>query len=272
MRRVVTLAAAVVLAAVGTILLVLYVRGAEERALRGQELASVYVVSEPVGRGASLETVRRSVTLTELPVFAVAGGAVSNLEVLEGRVPAVNLIVGEQLIAQRFVVPEDIDVDTRIEVPPDLLQFTIQLSPQRTIGGMLRPGDLVAVIASFDPFTLTGVDPDTDSDFDLPVISIDPEAGEIDEGAMIVGRTPSATRVLLNKVMVTGVQHQTEDDVGTDRTSPGGNLLVTLAATAEDAERILFTMEFGRIWLARQDADSPEPETEVLTRLNIFRR
>lgn len=270
MSRVVMLAVAVVLAAVGTVLLVLYVRGAEERALQGQELASVYVVSEPVARGASLDTVRQSVTLTEIPAFAVASGAVSNLGVLEGRVPAVNLIVGEQLIAQRFVVPEDIDVDTRVEVAPELLQFTIQLSPQRTIGGMLRPGDLVAVIASFDPFRLTAVDVD-DFDPDIPVIPIDPETGEVDEEARIVGTTPNATRILLNKVLVTGVQHQSDEAVGTDRIAPGGNLLVTLAATAEDAERILFTMEFGMVWLARQDEDAPEPETDVLTRLNIFR-
>jgi pilus assembly protein CpaB len=269
MRRMLTLGVALVLAILGTILLVAYVRGAEQRALEGQELASIYVVSTPVERGAGLDVVRESVILTEIPRFAVADGAVSDLQTLAGLVPTADLHPGEQLLAQRFATPETLDTEARVEVPSEFLQLTIQLSPERTIGGQLIPGDLVAVIASFEPFRLGGFEPGEDPDPEIPVIPVDPLLEE--EERPLVLETPNATRVLLNKVLVTGVQFQDAEATGSARVSPTGTILVTLAATAEEAERIVFAMEYGTVWLARQDPDAQEPDTAVRTRANIFR-
>jgi pilus assembly protein CpaB len=158
-------------------------------------------------------------------------------------------------------------------VPPDLLQVSVELSAERTIGGRLIPGDLVAVIASFDPFTLSGTDPLAESDDGVPIIPIpiDPETGEPDLEAILVVSTPHSTGILLDKILVTAVQYQSEEGRGTDAITPDGSVIVTLAASAEDAERIVFAIEHGRVWLARQDQAAPEPPTPVRTRLNIFR-
>lgn len=269
MRRLVTLGVALVLAVVGTILLLAYVRGAEQRALEGQQLASVYVVASPIPAGADLDTVRQRVQLTEIPVHAVARGAVSDLDALADLVPAVNLIVGEQILAGRFVAPAELEVDTRVEVPPEFLQLTIHLTPERTIGGQIVPGDLVAFLVSFQPFNLGGIEPGIEPDPDVPVVPVDPT--DEDEAPELVFRTPHSTHVMLNKMLVTGVQYQSEEAPGTDRVTPAGALLVTLAATAEEAEQIVFAMEYGSVWLARQHPDAPEPETVIRTRANIFR-
>jgi pilus assembly protein CpaB len=269
MRRTATLGVALVLAILGTILLVAYVRGAEQRALQGQEMASVYVVSTPVERGASLDTVRESVTLTEIPRFAVPEGAVSDLQTLAGLVPTADLHVGEQLLALRFATPEILDTEARVDVPPEFLQLTIELSADRAIGGQLITGDLVAVIASFEPFSLGGFEPGEDPDPEIPLIPVDPTLEE-DEQPLVL-QTPHATRVLLNKVLVTGVQFQDPETTGSAAVSPTGSILVTLAATAEETERIVFAMEYGTVWLARQDPDAQEPETAVRTRANIYR-
>ena len=51
MRRAVGVAGAVLVALLGTMLLVGYVRGAEERALAGEELTEVLVVKTVIPRG-----------------------------------------------------------------------------------------------------------------------------------------------------------------------------------------------------------------------------
>ena len=75
---------------------------------------------------------------------------------------------------------------------------------------------------------------------------------------------------------MTGVQVEEEPRESSDGTatvvefSPTGNLLITLAATAEDAEKIVFTAEHGFVWLALEDPEAPEPETEIRSRANIY--
>ncbi len=55
--------AAVVLAGVGTVLLVGYVRGAEDRALAGEQPTSVWVVSDTIPKGTRAEDISAKVHL-----------------------------------------------------------------------------------------------------------------------------------------------------------------------------------------------------------------
>ena len=45
---------------------------------------------------------------------------------------------------------------------------------------------------------------------------------------------------------------------------------VTLAATPEQVERIVFASEYGTLWLAAEDEEAPEPVTPVRTSGNIY--
>ena len=52
---------------------------------------------------------------------------------------------------------------------------------------------------------------------------------------------------------------------------PTGNLLVTFALEADDAERLVFSMEFGRIWLTYEPADSGGHDSAEMThRGNVY--
>lgn len=275
MRRWAAIGAAVVLALLGTLLLISYVQGAEDRAREGQELAEVLLVEDAVERGTLADEMIDSVRLIEIPVEAVADDAVTDLEELFGLIATVDLVPGEQVLSSRFKTAAELASEARVEVPPEFLQMSITLSPQRVVGGRLLPGDRVAVLASFEPFNLATVEPteeDAEPDPDAVVIITD------DEGTAAVAlQSPNATQILIHKVLVTGVQveeapRETTDGVAsTVEFAPTGNLVITLAATAEDVERIVFTAEFGSLWLALEDADAPEPVTEIRTRENIYR-
>ncbi len=92
-------------------------------------------------------------------------------------------------------------------------------------------------------------------------------------------KTPNVSGLLLRKVLVTAIQENRssasfsdEDAENTDRLrqSPEGELLITLAVDPADAERLVFTQEFGFVWLASERSDVPEYKTDIQTRGNVF--
>jgi pilus assembly protein CpaB len=282
-RRIIGTLFAVALAIAGTLLLVGYVRGAEERALAGEELVPVVVADAPIEQGSGSEALATAVRIEQVPAKVRADDAVAELADLEGMAAAVDLMPGEQLLMSRFVEPETLETHRRVEVPPDLLEITVSLMPERAVGGRLEAGDLVAVFASFDPFEADAVEPGTEEPIGIGE-PLDPES----DGVILVGttegeeenrvRTPNSTHLVLHKILVTNVQveqlpRRPDEDAGDEapELAPTGNLLITLAALPGDAQRIVFTAEHGFLWLAAEDADADEPETVIENRATVYR-
>lgn len=271
-RKLLGASAAVVLAAMGTFVLVSFVRGAEQRALAGERLAQVYVVAAPIAKGTQGEAVRDSLTVERVPLKVRAAGAISDLADLDDKVAAVDLLPGEQLVEARFISPEDVSAG-QVDVPDGLLETTIALSPERALGGNLKPGDTVALTTSFEPFDIEG--------------TVDEKGQPLDGEAKKTGNT---THIILHKVLVTNVQggairaSTTQEPPATDGTpqqapqppqsAPGGPgaqaLMVTLALDAPSVERVVFAAEFGLVWLSAEPEDAPEDGTQVQTRGTIY--
>lgn len=250
-RRVIALIGAVLVGAVGTVALVLFVRNAEDRALKGEEVVNVLVVTNEIPAGTAAGEIGGSVELEKVPAKVVSAGAVGNLKGLEDLVTSVDLVPGDQLTARRLVSQEQFQPSrSRVDVPTGLLEITVSLDSTRTIGGSVSPGDTVAFIGSFtDPATPGGA---------LPTAS-------------------AKTGLLLHKVLVTNVQgaplaaiESTDPSAPTRVAAPEGALLVTLAVDAPSAERIAYAAEFGTIYLAREPSDAPESGTVVQSIDTIF--
>jgi pilus assembly protein CpaB len=280
-RRILGTLLAVVLGVGGVLLLVGYVRGAEERALAGEELVTVLVAERAIERGEDAGLLTEAVREVEVPVKVRPDDAVTDLAALDGLTAAVDLVPGEQLLMSRFVAPQELEANRRIEAPSDTIEVTISLTPERAVGGQLSPGELVAVFASFDPFDITAVEPGEGQ----PAGVFEPgEEGETTyvgttEGEGAPPRTPNSTGLLVHKVMVTNIQIEQlprtadEEDLGTDVPdfAPTGNLLITLAVPPEDAQRVVFTAEHGFLWLGAEPADAPEPALGIENRGTIYR-
>jgi pilus assembly protein CpaB len=267
----------------GTFLLVRYVQGAEDRALEGIETVEVLVVDRSIAAGQRLDENPQLLAVEEIPSKAQAEGSFSERADLEGLVAAVALVPGEQLIQSRVMTEEDylaLQADeVPVVVPSDLLEITISLNPERVLGGELSPGEMIAVFASFEPFQLGTVEP-TGLEEEIPVIVTTTtlpgeQAGEPTPGA----QTPNSTKIILHQVLVTNVQieqlPQTFDEgeeppEGTPDLAPTGNLLISMALDPADAERLVFTAEFGSVWLAREGADVDTSDTEIQTRARVY--
>ena len=244
-RRVIAAVVAALLAMVGGVLIVSYVRGADERAMAGQKPVEVLVVSGEVAEGTTAEALAESVTTTELPAKAVPENALTSLDDVSGLVVTADLHPGEQLLTTRFAHPETVR-KTEVEVPPGLQQLSLLLEPQRIIGGFIEAGDTVGVFVS------------------MP---------KNEEG-------PSQTHLILNQVLVTRVQGGVDMSTDTEAepeeptegasATPASPIVVTLAADGPSAERIVYGQEHGTVWLSLEPADALVDGTKVVTRENIY--
>ena len=196
MRRVIAIIISLVLAGAGTFFLLGWVRSAEGRVLAGEVLVEVLVVDGPIAAGTPAEQMAEQLRLESVPAKVAAEGAVGNLTDLAGKVAAVDLLPGEQVVAGRFLDLEaylaSIGGGPLVEVPADLLLVTVSLSPERVVGGILKPGDEVAVFASFEPFALDTVEPTGLGPAEIPVLI--PDEGTEEDPAGGTARAPTPPR------------------------------------------------------------------------------
>ncbi len=243
-RRILAAAAALTLLVVGTVVLITWVNGADRRALAGVQTVSVLVVDQAVPAGTSADQVAAFVTTELLPAKAAVPGHVEDLASLSGTVTTVALEPGEQLLSSRFADPADARKGT-VEVPQGKQEVSIQLDPQRAVGGRIKAGDTVGVLVSL----------------------------KFEDGT-------SNTHMVLHKVLVTEVvggtlvtDSPTPDGAqGANSTGQSGDaqVMVTLAVNAADAEEVVFGAEHGTVWLTLEPETAGTDGTKVVTQGNVY--
>ncbi|MGN7199279.1 Flp pilus assembly protein CpaB [Arthrobacter sp. SAFR-044] len=241
-------AAAVVLAIIGAIIIVTYANGAEQRAVADMNPTGVLVVTKAVPAGSSIDVVKASVTLQQLPGTAIAKTALNTLDNEAGTVAAVDLVPGEQLLAERLVAPKDAKSSGAAKVPAGLQEVTFELEPKMVVGGRLEAGDHVAIGFSF------------------PAGADKSKPGE-----------PSS-QLALRKVLVTAVQRAAQPTAkptdGTnpqDTTLPQGSFMVTVAVNDVDANKIIFTTINGSLWLTKEPLDAQDNGGFIARKDNVYK-
>ncbi|MGI9621988.1 MAG: Flp pilus assembly protein CpaB [Acidimicrobiales bacterium] len=269
-RRIIALVAALVLAGVGTFVLVGFVRGAEDRATAGQELVTVYVVNTEIPQGTEGEAVGAFVIAEERPANTRPGNAITDTTTLDGLVANAAIFPGEILLDSRWVLPTEADLrrddlpTRRVEVPSGHLEIPIRFATEQALGGIIDAGDMVAVVASFDAYAPEGADI-VEIDGDLVAL---PESTE-EEGAQEV----QATHIIIHDALVVEVQAENNPTFATDDgeavLAPQTSFIITFALEPSDVERIVFAASYGRLWLASQTPDDTGP-TSIVTIDDIF--
>lgn len=241
-KKLMGLVGAGVLAVIGTVILVVFVRGAEDRALEGEELVTVLVSEAIIPAGTPVAQIADLVTTEEIPAKIAPEGVVSDLVQLEGTVNTVDIVAGETLLAQRFVAPENFSARRGgVEVPEGFLEVTISMSQEQFVGGVPVPGDKIALIANgrrvdFIPFTADPLQ-------QAAANPADPNAGTISETELTI------TKIILQQALVTNVQGNAlpeapaSVDASTRVAPASGSVLVTLALSGPDAERLLYVRD-----------------------------
>jgi pilus assembly protein CpaB len=248
--------AAVVLAIVGAVLMFTYAQGADQRAVQDLEPVDVLVVKQAIPAGTPVEAIKASVAIEQLPGASVTESSLKSLDDATGKVAAVDLVPGEQLVAERLVAPEELKSSGSVKVPPGLQEVSFQLEPQRVVGGRLTPGDHVGVFISMK------------------------------EGGVEAKADKETTKLSVHKALVTAVQRAPEaaaaaqpaPTAGTeptadprDSTLPTGSLMLTVAVNDVDAAKIIFAAEYASIWLTREPLDAKDSGPRIMQRPEVYK-
>ncbi len=284
-RRIIGIVAATILALIGTVALVTYVRSATDDAVADEALVDVYVVDEFVPKGAEPDTIMSAVSVEQVPARLVQAGALTDLEQVGDQVAASDLQPGDQLLAARLAAKDLVTQDVT-----DKVQVSALLEAERAVGGALKKGDLVGVYISFDPFDVdvSGQDPDAQADAPTDASALltppadsatDPQATDAEA---VPTKTPNVSRLEFRNVLVTNVQttsapvnpDDTNDDTNGDEPTvaqvTGTQYVVTIALSPEQSERFVFATEFGKVWLSLDPATVADDGTRPVTLANVY--
>lgn len=245
-RRRALLVAAGVVAALGTLLVFLYVKGADDRASDKFDAVKVLTVTKQINAG---ETVAQAQDAGKIEVGSVGRGqllpgALDSLSAVEGQIALTNMYPGEQVIASKF--GSNATSASSLTIAKGHVAISVNLTDTARVAGFVNPGDKVVIFAR--------------------------------------DRASDATRALLSNVEVIAVgatstiTRTTTDETGAQSTEQLPRTLFTLSVTQNSAEKILHasgsTVTQGGQELAfglLNDDSVAKPGDPGVTNLNLFR-
>lgn len=246
--------AALVVAIIGTVVLIFYVQGADKRALANTETQDVYVVQKVIPAGTPTAKFGDSVIKKSVPKSAIAGDTVTNLGDLGSKVSSIDFLPGEQLLATRMVDPTSLAGPGRVQVPTGLQEVTVKLPIESVVGGNIAAGDTVGMMLSFKADDKANVPDQTSFTFNrVLVTAVQDASGAISDSG---SSAPQGSGGALN---------------ANKGTSANGGYLVTLARSAVDVQRIVYAAEFGTIYLSKEPSSATEGGTAVMDRGSVFK-
>ncbi len=144
-RRKVLLFAAAIVAALGTALVFLYVKGADNRAEERFETVEVLRAIAVIEPGEKIDEAFANGKLALQPVAQqdMLPTAVSSTESLSGLVATTRIYVGEQIIPDKFGGASE--AASPLQIPKGQLAISVNLTDPARVAGFVNPGSEVAV-------------------------------------------------------------------------------------------------------------------------------
>lgn len=149
-RRILTIIVAIVLAVVATGAVLLYVKGADQRALDRQKAVTVLVADQQVPSGIKAGTALSEGLLghQELPAGSVPSDAVRVITPdLKNLVLSADLPSGQLLLRPMLVTA--LAAHTGLAIPSGMVALSLQFCIARDVSGYVQPGSEVAVFNTF---------------------------------------------------------------------------------------------------------------------------
>jgi pilus assembly protein CpaB len=258
-RRLVAIFAAAIVALLGVTAVLLYARGADDRAVASQEPVNVYVVQSVVPAGTTLKDavqngliVKTSVAAKGQPVGALTGVDGSN-----GGLYAVSDIQpGEYVLSARFGVKP---VGTKaIEVPAGMVAVSVALSDPARVGTFLTPGSKVVLYDTYTPVAATS-------------------ASSSSTASTTAKAAGPRTQVLLDDVLIIAMGEASLTPVEAPAnakdgaaTEPVRGALMTVAVTPADATRLVQGISTGSLYAALRGTDAKIDLSKVVSEASLF--
>lgn len=225
---------AVALAVVGCAAVLLYVRGADKRALAGQRAVTVLAVHKLIPAGTTGKQIRDGgyTEAVTVPASSVPADALSTVD--SG---LLDLAVTSDQQPRQLLLRGAFDSPTvhsgGLAVPDGMLAVSVSMHVPAQVAGYVQPGSSVAVFDTFNVAEGKGRVP----------------AGD---GLSSSHEYDQATRLLLPKVQVLAVAGRTTPTPtpSASSTTDTTDVLVTLAVNQDQAQRLVLAAQSGALYLA----------------------
>ena len=219
----------------------------------GQATTKVVVAAQDISARTTLDA--DMLKVADVPAGSVVDGAFSDVDDLDGEVTRYSFLKGEQVVASKVGVQKDDETGLSFVFPQGMRAFSIQVSEESSVGGLILPGDLVDIIGILDEGTV-GIDKAVTLVQGVEVLAVAQEAQQPIPAARPTGTvTPSA---------VTGTLGDRPEDV---KANPGART-VTLAVTQEQAQLLALVQAKGELALSLRSfgdkAPVAPPETDLI--------
>jgi pilus assembly protein CpaB len=218
-RRSMLLIVAILIAALGTAMIVLYVRGIDDRATQGQELVEVLTATAVIEAGETVGAAQEAGKFEAKQVRRddMVDGALDSTEPITDLVALGTVYPGEQIISDRFGTLGSIE---NLVIPDDKMAISVELTDFERVAGFVNPGSEVAIFG-------TAASP----------IRRLPDGTE--------QTLSSVSRIILARIPVIGVgttsvtSRTVTDEEGAQVTEQVPRTILTVAVTQEEAEKLI---------------------------------
>jgi len=234
-RRGVLLTVAAVIAALGTLLVFMYVHSADARVASEYDSVDVLEATKVISPGETVDAAAAAgkFQLEAVPRNQLLAGGLTDTTSLAGKVATTTIYPGEQIIASKFGGAAESSV---LPIPKGLMAISVNLTDPARVAGFVTPGSQVAIFMTTEGLSrllLTRVQ----------VIG--------------VGSTAPGTTT-------------TKAGDGTSTVEQLPNALLTIAVTKEQAEKVLFAAHNGEVAFGLLTTESAVPHGVGVTFQNLF--
>jgi pilus assembly protein CpaB len=242
-RRKLLVVAAAIVAALGIVLVLIYVHGADNRAQDKYDTVQVLTATSQINPGESIDQASSG---GKLALQAVTRGELltgyqTSTSALTGQVALTTIFPGEQIIASKF--GKTAAPVSSLAIPDGKVAISVSLSDPARVAGFVNPGSQVAIFMS----------------------------------GTVAGQP--YTRLLLPKVTVIGVGPNSSVASGAAATTTDGapanteqlpTTLLTLAVSQQEAQKVLFAQGNGQLAFSLTTSTSKVAPGPATILANLF--
>jgi pilus assembly protein CpaB len=207
----------------------MYIQGVR-RDVKGRtsNMVSVLVSKQDIPAQTNLDNLISggAFTTLQVPEDALVQGAVTDLSQLKGKSTAFPILQGEQITTARLQGSSTQVEGGALGIPAGHRALTLSVEAPQAVGGVIQAGDHITLYATFDNVSV-----------------ITPSLQRLLQGtAPRKIEIPDFTATVVPDVQVLKATQSSEGNAG--------SVLLTLALTPIDAQKVVFAEEEGKIWVA----------------------
>lgn len=235
-RRILALIAAAVLALVGSVLVLLYVRGADSRALDGQQPQTVYVSERVIPAGTTLKDAERGGLIKRTQVAALAKplGALTEINAENTAHVALAQLPPGQVILNAAFGTERLG-EKAITVPTGKVAISVSLEDPNRVGAFVTPGSLITIYDTYQ-IKKIGTDEATKQYNELDVRGTSVLLSKV--SVIGIGTTSLSSAASVDEVGAAGSK-----SAGTTQETPIQAFLVTVAVTPQESIKLVHAIQ-----------------------------